>query len=107
MIYGAGTITDLQSGFKAYFENFLSDDEQLAYKTEQLTEKFNSLGLALPSSNLAFKDLLLNIDETTASGQELYGRIIIDINIIYNYIASKWFYKSRHRFKQSRLSDSV
>lgn len=77
MIYGAGTITDLQSGFKAYFENFLSDDEQLAYKTEQLTEKFNDLGLALPSSNLAFKDLLLSIDETTASGQELFGRLIV------------------------------
>lgn len=77
MIYGAGTITDLQSGFKAYFENFLSEDEQLAYKTEQLTQKFNSLGLALPSSNLAFKDLLLNIDETTASGQELFGRLIV------------------------------
>lgn len=72
MIYGAGTITDLQSGFKAYFENSLNDDEQLAYKTEQLTQKFNDLGLALPSSNLAFKDLLLNIDETTASGQELF-----------------------------------
>jgi hypothetical protein len=77
MIYGAGTITDLQSGFKAYFENFLSDDEQLAYKTQQLTEKFNDLGLALPSSNLAFKDLLLSIDETTASGQELFGRLIV------------------------------
>lgn len=77
MIYGAGTITDLQNGFKAYFENFLSEDEQLAYKTEQLTQKFNSLGLALPSSNLGFKDLLLSIDETTASGQELFGRLII------------------------------
>jgi tape measure domain-containing protein len=77
MIYGAGTITDLQSGFKSYFENFLSDDEQLAYKTEQLTEKFNDLGLALPNSNIGFKDLLLSIDETTASGQELFGRLII------------------------------
>ncbi|MGE4382262.1 MAG: hypothetical protein AB7D41_03595 [Arcobacter sp.] len=77
MIYGAGTITDLQSGFKAYFENFLTDDEQLAYKTEQLTQKFNDLGLALPNSNIGFKDLLLSIDETTQSGQELFGRLIV------------------------------
>ncbi len=77
MIYGAGTVTDLQSGFKSFFENFLTDSEQLTYKTEQLISQFNDLGIALPVSKDSFRDLLSSLDLTTESGQELYGRLII------------------------------
>ncbi|MCG3671988.1 hypothetical protein [Aliarcobacter butzleri] len=77
MIMGAGSISELTDAFSSYFDNFLSDDEQLTYNTQQLIEKFNTLNIALPTSKDGFRALLDSIDLTTASGQELYGRIII------------------------------
>ena len=77
MIYGAGSVDALTSGFTSYFDNFLSESEQLDYKTQQLTQSFTSLGLSMPSTNVAFKDLLSGLDLTSSAGQELYGRLII------------------------------
>ncbi|MDX4069118.1 hypothetical protein [Aliarcobacter skirrowii] len=77
MITGAGSVGALSDGFKDFFDNFLSDEEQLQFKTEQLRESFNALGLALPASKDEFRGLLDSMDLTTASGQELYGRLII------------------------------
>ncbi|OCL99516.1 hypothetical protein AAX29_00557 [Aliarcobacter thereius] len=77
MISGAGNVNALTDGFNAYFENFLSSDEQLKFKTEQLRESFETLGLALPSSKDEFRGLLDSMDLTTAGGQELYGRLIV------------------------------
>ncbi|WP_141048203.1 hypothetical protein [Aliarcobacter cryaerophilus] len=77
MIKGASSVEALQSGFNDFFDNFLSEDEQLTYNTQQLIEKFNALNLALPTSKEGFRELLDSIDLTTDSGQELYGRLII------------------------------
>lgn len=77
MIKGASSVEALQSGFNDFFDNFLSEDEQLTYNTQQLIEKFNALNLALPTSKEGFRELLNGIDLTTDSGQELYGRLII------------------------------
>lgn len=77
MIYGAGSVEALDSGFNAFFENFLTESEQLTYQTQQITDEFNKLGLALPTTKDGFKELLESLDLTTESGQELYGRLII------------------------------
>lgn len=77
MIYGAGSVTDLENGFKSFFDNFLTDSERLDYNTRQIIDSFNSLNIALPTSKDNFKELLNSLDLTTESGQELYGRLII------------------------------
>jgi hypothetical protein len=77
MIYGAGGVDSLSGGFNSYFENFLSESEQLAFKTSQLSESFTNLGIQMPTTNKAFKTLLSGLDLTSESGQELYGRLII------------------------------
>lgn len=77
MIKGASSVEALQSGFNDFFDNFLSEDEQLTYNTQQLIEQFNSLNFALPTSKEGFRALLDGIDLTTDSGQELYGRLIV------------------------------
>lgn len=77
MIYGAGSISALQTGFNDFFNGILTEEERLKFQTEQLIESFNSLNIALPTSKEAFKDLLGSIDLTTEAGQELYGRLII------------------------------
>jgi hypothetical protein len=76
MLYGAGGIEVLADGFNSFFENFLSESEQLTYKTTQMIDEFNKLGVALPISKDGFKDLLSSLDLTTDSGKELYGRLI-------------------------------
>lgn len=76
MIYGAGGVDSLSGGFNSYFENFLTESEQLAFKTSQLSESFTNLGIQMPTTNTAFKTLLSGLDLTSESGQELYGRLI-------------------------------
>ena len=76
-IRGAGGIDALASGVSAYIENFLTDEEKLAYSTTLLQKEFAKLNVAMPTSKQAFKDLLNSIDKTTPAGQELYGRLII------------------------------
>ena len=76
MIYGAGSIQVLSEGISSYIENFLTESEQLAYQTSLLEKEFNRLGIALPVGKEGFKDLVDGLDLTTASGQELYGRLM-------------------------------
>lgn len=76
-IRGAGGIDALASGVSAYIENFLTDEEKLAYSTTLLQKEFEKLNILMPTSKQGFKDLLASIDKTTETGQELYGRLII------------------------------
>jgi len=76
-IRGAGSLEALASGISSYIENFLTEEEQLAYSTTLLIKEFNKLDIALPTSKDGFKNLLESIDKTTESGQELYGSLII------------------------------
>jgi hypothetical protein len=77
MIYGAGSVDELNSGFSDFFDNFLSESEQLSYNTNALIQSFNKLGVSLPTSKEQFRALLDGIDLTSEAGQELYGRLII------------------------------
>lgn len=76
MVVGAGGIDELQNGFESYFDNFLTDSEQLAFNTSQVRDEFNKLGIELPTSKQAFTELLNSLDLTNESGQEMYGRFI-------------------------------
>ena len=77
MIRGAGSVDALNSGFESFFENFLTEGEQLAYSTAVITKEFSKLNLTLPTSKDAYKDLLNGLDLTTEAGQELYGRLLL------------------------------
>ncbi len=76
-IRGAGSLDALTTGVSSYIENFLTEQEQLAYSTTILQKEFSKLNIEMPSSKQGFKDLLSSLDTTTESGQELYGRLII------------------------------
>jgi len=77
MLYGAGGINALSDATQNYIENYLSESEQVAYNTSVMTDKFNDLGLTIPTTKQGFTDLLKSIDVTTESGQDLYGRLIL------------------------------
>lgn len=76
MIVGAGSINTLSDATDEYFENFLTEQEQLQSKTQQLNKEFVKLNVAIPTSVKGFKDLIGNIDTSTDAGAELYGRLI-------------------------------
>lgn len=76
-IRGAGSIDALAAGIEAYTQNFLTEAQQLSLSTTLLQKEFNKLNLAMPVGKDGFTSLINGIDKTTASGQELYGRLII------------------------------
>ena len=76
-IRGAGSVEALADGMNAYIENFLTDEEQLAYKTMLLRKEFSKLDIAMPSNKEGFTALINSLDLSTDAGQELYGRLII------------------------------
>jgi len=76
MIVGAGSINELSDATDSYFENFLTDQEQLASNYEQLNKEFLKLDTQMPGSVQGFKDLISSIDTSTDSGAELFGRLI-------------------------------
>jgi hypothetical protein len=77
MLLGAGGLEALQDGMTSYFENFLTEQEKSIYGTNSITKEFEKLNLLLPNGKDGFVNLVNSIDITTASGQELYGRLLL------------------------------
>lgn len=76
MVTGAGGVGALQGGLQSYFENFLTEQEQIAFQTQVMTKEFAKLGIAMPTSVQGYKNLISGIDTSAESGAELYGRLI-------------------------------
>lgn len=53
-----GGINNFSSAMQYFYENFFSEDEQIANQTKNLTEAFRSLGTTLPKTKDEFKALL-------------------------------------------------
>lgn len=71
-----GGLDKLQNATANYYEKFYSEEEKLATATRQLTATFTSMGLTLPATREAFKDLVAAQDLTTASGQLTFAALI-------------------------------
>ena len=76
MVLGAGGMSQLSDGLDAYYKNFLTSEEQVTLKTKEMMASFDALGVAMPTSNEQFKNLVQSIDTSTAAGQQLYGQVI-------------------------------
>lgn len=74
---GAGGVEELSDSLDSFFENFLTESEQITALTSRLNKEFGTLGIAAPNSIEEFKNLVQGIDTTTDSGAELYGRVIL------------------------------
>lgn len=71
-----GGLDKLQSATANYYEKFYSEEEKLATATRQLTSTFAAMGLTLPATRDAFKDLVAAQDLTTAAGQLTFTALI-------------------------------
>ncbi|SFK44709.1 hypothetical protein SAMN03159338_4280 [Sphingomonas sp. NFR04] len=70
------SVSALNDAVNSYFEAYYSTQEQAAAKTAQLTKVFGSLGLAVPPSLAAFRQLVEAQDLTTAAGQATYATLL-------------------------------
>ncbi len=70
------SVSALTDAASAYFETFYSKEEQAAAKTAQLNGVFGSLGLAMPATLSAFRQLVEAQDLTTTAGQSTYATLL-------------------------------
>ena len=72
----AGGADAFSSKFSAYYDAFYSAEEKTDRLRDGLAESFESLGLALPSSKDAFRNLLESLDLTSAAGQQTFATML-------------------------------
>ncbi|MGE4517320.1 MAG: hypothetical protein AB7D96_10715 [Arcobacteraceae bacterium] len=77
MLLGAGGTAEFAKALEDYFNTVLNDQQKLTFQTQQMQKEFDKLNLVMPTSIEGFKSLFDSIDESTAEGQELLGRIVL------------------------------
>lgn len=79
----AQSIIGLMGGIEAYreatgnyFNEFYTDAEKFNFLSGTLNNAFTDLGLSVPTSRDEFRTLVEGIDQTTASGQQLFATLM-------------------------------
>ncbi|KTF70692.1 hypothetical protein ATB93_18740 [Sphingomonas sp. WG] len=70
------SVSALNDAATAYFAAYYTSAEQAAARTAQLSTVFGSLGLAMPSTLDAFRQLVEAQDLTTSAGQATYATLL-------------------------------
>lgn len=70
------SIGAMSSAVDAYFQGFFSKEEQAAAKTAQFARVFDGLGLSMPATLAAFRQLVEAQDLTTSAGQATYATLL-------------------------------
>lgn len=76
LIDGAGGLQELVDAVSAFESGFLSGSDQVTLKAARVAEQFRVLGLAMPTSNDAFVQLVRGIDTSSESGRLLLGSVL-------------------------------
>lgn len=70
------SVSDLTTAVDGYFSAYYTKAEQAAASTAQFSQVFDSLGLSMPSSLAAFRELVEAQDLTSAAGQATYATLL-------------------------------
>lgn len=70
------SVSDLANAAEDYFQRYYTAAEQAAARTSQMAAVFDSLGLAMPSSLAAFRDLVEAQNLNTQAGRETYAILL-------------------------------
>lgn len=76
MVLAAGGVDKLRESLAYYIENFIGIGGTAGYQMAELADSFRKLGIEVPASKEAFRDLVEGIDQTTPAGQKLYAQIL-------------------------------
>ena len=66
----------LNTAVGTYYQAFFSADEQFADLAKSLQGAFAGLGLKLPDTRSAYRDMVEDIDVTTAAGQAMFATLV-------------------------------
>lgn len=72
----AGGLQALSSKLSAYYEAFYTDTEKLAVATQDISAKFNAMGVSALGTKESFRALVESQDLTTESGQRTYAALL-------------------------------
>lgn len=72
----AGGSEQLVSGLSAYYDAFYTEAERAGMATAQLASQFADLGIAVPDSAAAFRQLVESQDLSTEAGRKLYAQLL-------------------------------
>ena len=72
----AGELEDFLDDVGTYFEEFLTDAEQAAWLAQNLAMSYKELGIEMPATRDAFKDLMEGLDLTKESDMKLYVALL-------------------------------
>ena len=72
MIQAAGGLQNLSDMTRSYYQNFYSQEEQLADSWQSLDAVFATLGVSTPQTKDEFRGLVDALDLSTAAGQSSY-----------------------------------
>lgn len=71
-----GSLESLATASQAYYEAYYTSAEKVADSQASMSKTLATLGLRLPSSNAAFRQLVGALDLTTESGQQSYATLL-------------------------------
>lgn len=71
-----GGVDQFNQATTSYFQNFYSEAERTETATRQLSEALGQLGISLPESRDAYRQLVESQDLTTESGRATYAALI-------------------------------
>lgn len=72
LIAAAGGMEAFQTATNTYYDNFFSESEKADDALSAVTKQFAALGVVLPGTRDAYRDMVEALDMTTASGQSMF-----------------------------------
>ena len=72
LISMAGGLEALKAGESSFFENFYTDTEKADYALTTVNKQFEAMGVKLPGTREAYRDMVEALDRTTESGRQMY-----------------------------------
>ena len=72
LISMAGGLEALKAGESSFFENFYTDTEKADYALSTVNKQFEAMGVKLPGTRDAYRDMVEALDRTTESGRQMY-----------------------------------
>lgn len=83
-----GGLEGMQAVAGGYLDNFYDEQERIDIATRGLTASFDKLGLTLPTSKEALRELIEAQDLTTEKGREMYAALMLLSGSFSDYTAS-------------------
>jgi hypothetical protein len=71
-----GSLDNLAASSKAYYEAFYTESERTADSAKNLADAMALVGVAIPESKQAFRDVVSGLDLTTESGRNAYAVLL-------------------------------